>query len=88
MKKKLDKTIWNIYRELYKNSTPSADFDKLVEEAPINEDGEREIDFMSYEIDQSVYDNIVEKHINGLGNWDKLAVKVNVDLGCSPKFKK
>ena len=37
---KVEQSIWDCLVELYANSTPSADFNKLVEEAEINEEGQ------------------------------------------------
>jgi hypothetical protein len=51
------------YRELYKEATPSADFDELVKNATINEQGQKMIDFDAYEIDFDKHHEIVEKYI-------------------------
>lgn len=87
--KQRDSTIMDIYRELYRKSTPSADFDKLVEEAPLNKEGQKVIEFMDYEIEQDVLDSVIEKHIRKkrFSKYQKKSIKVNVYLGCSPKSK-
>jgi hypothetical protein len=87
---KMTKIVLDIYRELYKNSTPSADFDKLVEEAEYNEMGERVIPYMDYEIEKEKFDEIVETKLKGvkLNKWYKRSIRFNVYLGCSPTYKK
>ena len=87
---KAQKIIWDIYRELYANSEPKADFDELVNSAEKNEKGEKIIPFENYFIDQEVMDEIIEKHLKNkrLTKLAKNAIKVNVYLGSSPAFKK
>lgn len=88
--KKLDRLIWDIYRDLYKNSTPSANFDELVENATLNELGQKEVPFMNYYIDQDKMDEIIESHLKQkrLTNREVRAIKFQVYLGCSPTSKK
>jgi len=79
------------YRRLYKASTPSADFDQLVEEAPVNEQGQKVIDFMAYEISESEYMQILDdviKEFKFIPKYRAKAFKVSIHIGCSPKFKK
>jgi hypothetical protein len=79
------------YRRLYKASTPSADFDQLVEEAPVNEQGRKVIDFMAYEIDEPEYTQILEdviKEFKIKPKYRAKALSMSILLGCSPKFKK
>ena len=85
---KVDEAIHKCYVELFKNSTPSADFDQLVEEAEINEHGQKVIDFMSYEIDEDNYKVIVESIIKEykIESWKKQMFRNTIALGCSPKF--
>jgi hypothetical protein len=84
--KKLEKLVLDIYRELYKNSTPSADFDELLKNATIDERGEKIIPFMDYYIDKEKFDEIVENKLKTvkLDEWYKRGVRFNVYLGCSP----
>jgi hypothetical protein len=92
--KKMDKitqAIWDCLVELYANSTPSADFNKLVEEAPLDKDGRKDIKFMDYEIDYDKMEEIIDKHRSKLlkGSRNKFLhekqFNFNVYLGCSPK---
>jgi len=77
------------YRILFYKSTPSADFEKLMEEADVNEDGQKVINFMDYEIDEEVYDVIVESIIRKykFKGYKIQQFKTTIALGCSPKFK-
>lgn len=90
-KNKLEEAVMECYRELYKAATPSADFDKLVEEAPVNKQGQKEIDFMAYEIDSDVMEDI----INGIIKKYKIkpdkmvnAFRGAIYLGASPKTRR
>lgn len=87
---KEQKIIWQIYRELYRASTPSADFDLLVENAEINKLGQKVILFNDYEISLEDYNEIVERNLKGqrLTKLKKQAIRNSCMLGCSPKFKK
>lgn len=89
--KRKDKVLLEIYTELYKKSEPSADFNHLVEISPKNEHGQTVIDFMRYEISMEHYERIIEsilrKH-KWLNNYDKIQLRNNAALGCSPKFKR
>jgi phosphotransferase system IIA component len=88
--KKIDEAIYECYIQLYKNSEPTADFQKLVDEAHINERGQKIIDFNSYEISEKKYYEIIECILKEkkLSKFEKTIVKNSVALGCSPKFKK
>lgn len=88
--KKFDAAMMDCYVELFANSTPPADFKELMDNAPINEHGQKDIDFMAYEIDEEKYDEIVESMIkkHKLKDYYKKVFKPNIALGCSPKFKR
>lgn len=83
------KIVFEIYRELFKNSTPAADFDELYENAEINEDGRRVIDFMAYEIDKDKFEEIMNGILSKykMTEWERRSIKHTVYLGCSPKYK-
>lgn len=87
---KEQKIIWQIYKELYANSEPKADFDKLVENAEINELGQKVIHFLDYEISQKEYEEIVERNLKNqrLTKLKKQAIRNSVALGASPRFKR
>lgn len=87
---KTDQILWNIYRELYANSEPKADFDELFNAAEINSEGQRVIPFMDYEITEEDFDRIVKEHFKGkrLTKLTKQMIKNTILLGVSPTFKK
>ena len=87
--KKLKAIVLDIYRILYRESTPQADFDELVANATINERGEKEIDFMAYEISPSKFEFLMEAEIkkHKLTKREKGNIRSTIWLGCSPKYK-
>jgi len=88
--KKIEDLMHNIYCELYANSTPYADFQKLIDTAELNDLGQKIIPYDKHEIDQDLYDTIVNKHLkeSKLPKPRKEAISRGILLGCSPKFKK
>lgn len=87
---KIDNALMECYTLLYANSEPKADFIELMQNATIDGDGRKVIDFMSYEIEQEKQDEIIQRvskkykfnnHLEG-------QFKVAVYLGCSPKTKR
>ena len=87
---KAQKIVWDIYRELYANSEPKADFDELVNSAEKNEEGQKIIPFENYFIDQEVMDEIIEKHLKNkrLTKLAKNSIKFNIYMGVAPRSKK
>lgn len=87
--KKLENIIFEIYREMYFQSEPPADFDKLVAEAALNEEGKKIIPYMSHEIDKDIYDKILQDTFDKhkLKAAHRIKISINVSLGVSPKFK-
>jgi len=89
--KSIDKAIMYCYRELFANSTPSVSFDELLKNSTINQEGQREIPFMDYEIEESNFNEIVNDTIKVYkikGSILKQNFRNTILLGCSPKFKK
>jgi hypothetical protein len=85
---KNEKLFWDCYRELFANAEPPGNFDKLVENAIINDRGQHEIQFMKYEISQEKMDEIISKYQAKLRtSWLKRGFRNAVLLGCSPKTK-
>ncbi len=85
---KEEKTLFDIYSELYLESTPSESFEKLVKESVLDGEAWR-IDFMAYEIPQEKAEKIMKKHLTGK-KYTKLKQRqfeVMITLGCSPKYK-
>jgi hypothetical protein len=88
--KKYNEAMMLCYTELYKQSTPSADFQELIDNATINESGQKEIPFLNYEIEEEVCDNIIDSVIKKykFKNWEAKSFRTSIILGCSPKFTK
>ena len=86
---KLYNLVMDCYRELYKEATPSADFDELVKNAPINDEGQKMIDYNAYEIDFDKYGEIVEKYIKKgkLTFLEEHGFKIEMFLGSGPRTK-
>ena len=86
---KLYNLVMNCYRELYKEATPSADFDELVKNAPINDEGQKVIDYDAYEIDFNKYGEIVDKYLKKgkLTFLEERGFKIEMYLGCGPRTK-
>lgn len=89
--KKLNSAIMHCYRELYANSEPPANFDKLMKEAPMNEAGQKVIDYMAYSIDEELYVKIVNDAMNLYKIKSprlRKEFEVAMYLGAGPKFKR
>jgi len=85
---KIDEALFDCYRELFANSTPKGDFDKLVEAAEINERGQKEIPFMDYEISEEKFEQILKDTLSKHKVPKSLhrSFSIAIHLGCSPKF--
>lgn len=87
---KEEEAMRECYRKLYKASTPPADFDELVNNASIDENGQKVIDFMAYEICEYEFSEIMSNVIKEykIRKHRQDLFKNTILLGCSPKFKK
>jgi len=87
--KKDKEILFEIYRQMYRAATPSADFDKLIEEAEINEWGQKVIRYMDYEIDNNTYEDIIKNVLKSyrVPVYRRKMFITSVALGCSPKTK-
>lgn len=87
---KIDDALFDCYRELFANSTPKGDFDQLVENATINDRGQKEIPFDDYEISEARFQEIIvdtlKKHRVPRSLHKSFSVAIH--LGCSPRFTK
>lgn len=88
--KNWDKIIHETYEMLFKASEPSIDFNELLENAYIDEYGDKHIPFLDYEIDKHIEDEIIERQIKKykLDKIEKRRFYFAIYLGCSPKTKK
>jgi len=87
---KIELALFDCYRELFANSTPPADFDKLVEEAEINERGQRVIPFDDHELSEDRFKEIIAATLIKHKVPKRLHQSFNnaIYLGCSPRFQK
>lgn len=85
-----EKALRECYRKLYKASTPSADFDELLKNAIINENGQKVIDYNAHEICEYEFFEIMSDVIKEykIRTHRQDLFKNTILLGCSPKFKK
>ena len=87
----VNEAITHCYRELYKYATPPADFDKLVEEAPLDEHGKKNINYMAYEIEEKLMEKIINntlKKFKITSPYMARKFRQVMYLGASPKFKR
>lgn len=82
--------ILEAYRRLYKNSTPSADFNNLMNSAKLDDTGKKIIEYWNYTISELEYRKIVDEIIKEfkLSKIRASLFKTTIALGVSPKFKK
>ena len=88
-KKNLDNAMMHCYRELYANATPPASFDELLNNATVNEKGQKVIPFLDYEIEEDMFEEIVTDTIKIYKinkSFLKQAFRFTIMMGCSPKF--
>ena len=87
---KEEEAMRECYRKLYKASTPSADFDELVNNASIDENGQKVIDYNAHEICEYEFSEIMSDVIKEykIRPHRQDLFKNTILLGCSPKFKK
>jgi len=80
---KLEKILIDCYRKTYSESTPPADFDKMMESGETRVDGF----FMNYTLSDERQNEIIAEAIkaNKLKDWDARWLTRNYLLGCSPK---
>ena len=86
---KEENAIAECYRRLFKASSPTADFDLLVENAIIDKDGLKHIPFMDYELEEDKFESIITDVIKEfkIKPTHKNPFRVTIMLGCSPKTK-
>jgi hypothetical protein len=89
-KEKLIEALYEAYRRAYKVSTPSADFDYLMNNAETDDNGAKVIPYMEYECEDDIMSQILDdviKEYKIKDIWDQKAVRISFWLGCSPKTK-
>jgi hypothetical protein len=88
--KKIRKIINDIYREIYANAEPVGDWDKMLEEAEVNERGQKVIPYDDYVIEEGLMQKIIDKHMknNKVSEYYQKSFNFEIWLGCSPRSKK
>lgn len=90
-KNKLEKALHEMFVLAYQRAEPSADFDELVANAKVDENGKKDIGFNNYYLSmedcQKVYDEVVEKY-NIKKKNDLTSLSVGFYLGASPTSSK
>jgi hypothetical protein len=87
---KFTNAVVNCLVEVYYNAIPKADFIKLMDDAEIEPDGRKKIPFDDYVIDDSVFKDIVEKHIkqSKIPKYLRESFRFSLYLGPSPRSVK
>lgn len=89
-KSKIEKALLEAYVMAYKKAIPSADFLELMDNAKIDKDGRKIIDYDAYfcenEVLKEIIDSIVIKY--KLNDREIKVLNFNFWLGCSPRSSK
>lgn len=91
-KNKLEEIYFACMRELYANAIgldgKAGDFDELLKNATIDEEGRKHIPFMDYYLDREEFEKITEKHygksVKKLSKLERNWLSMNIHLGASP----
>ena len=78
-----------MYRRAYAASTPVGDFDAMVQNAPLNEFGQKVIPYLKYECEQEVMEQIIVDVLkeHKVPKRRHELFRNSFMLGCSPKTK-
>jgi len=95
-KNKLEEIYLACMRELFANAEGldgnAGNFDELVKNATIDEEGRKHIPFMEYYLDKEKFEAIAAKHygksVKGLSAFDKRRLSIEIHLGASPTCNK
>jgi len=87
--KKFKEILFEMYRRSFAASTPKGDWDELLANAEVNEEGQKIIPFNDYECEIEVMEDIVNDVLTeyNVRGTDIAIFKYNFYLGCSPKTK-
>lgn len=85
-KNKVSNAIWELYTIAYKESAPSADFEKLYEEAPLNEEGQKVIAYDDYYLHRDRFEKLIEEVGSRykFSEWEEHSFRFNAYLGAGP----
>jgi hypothetical protein len=87
---KIEEILYQIYKRVYAVSSPVGDFDKLMEEAELNDEGKKVIPFWNYQIDEKECNQIIEEIFKEykVKNYYKQRFINTFMVGACPEFKK
>jgi hypothetical protein len=90
LRTKVDKALWECYKRLFAASEPVGDFEEMVENAEIDEQGTNNIPFDDYEIDHDEMENIMKEVFKEfkLKKYQWNGFRFQILFGCSPRYKK
>ena len=85
-----EKILHELYRRAFDQSTPKGDFNQLMENAEINQWGQKVIPFADYECEEEVLQNIFDSVMKEfkVPVPRRSAFNFHFYLGCSPKTKR
>jgi len=87
---KSNEALWEIcmkiYRKMYKEATPSANFDELIKKGITKKHDWFSKYYLNEDRQEQIIDEICKKH--KLTKYEKHLVSVEVHLGCSPSVVK
>jgi len=89
-KDKNDQILHEMYKLAFAASEPPADFDKLMEEAELNDEGKKVIPYMNHECKREVLEEIFNSTLKKYKIKNPRVVSAfsfHFWLGCSPKTK-
>jgi len=77
-----NKVVMNIYRQMFKEAEPSADFDELIEIGEAKQDNF----FMNYYLHQDRQQEIIDEWCKKYkcSKLEERAINTEVNLGCAP----
>lgn len=86
---KIDKAILDCYIRLYSEADPPADFQELMDNAELNEHGQKIIPYWAHEIDRERESEIIEETAkkHKVPKYLRQAFRNTIMLGVSPKHK-
>ena len=86
LKTKFDRALHEAYVLAYREAIPPADFDKLEEDAPLDENGLKVIPFEDYflnsETTEEILASVAKKYRLNVDAFNKL--RLTYSFGCSP----
>lgn len=79
-----------IYRRLFKESSPSGDFDNMMAEGEKNEQGQIVIPFDNYHLSEEDQKMIIDSVLSSrkVLKYLKPSFRAAIALGCSPRYTK